>query len=241
MGKLSRFIAGAVFVVALPVFLVVGNLIWVTLDVGTYERLFFGYGAAARTGLSANELHAVAAALAAHFRDGTPITLTIVKAGQVVPLFVEREIVHLRDVYNLVHFGLNALAAIFGYFVLFALAGMAWWRGRYWRSLAGYVLRGALLTLGVLVVVAFGVLFAFDQLFWMFHVVSFPNDFWILDPRQSYLLNLFAQNFFEDTTLGVAIATAVEAVTLALVSGVVIWWRANHGPAAREKRAGTSH
>jgi len=238
VAKFAKFLAGLIFVLAVPVFLFAGNLIWVVLDVGTYERLLFSYGAAARTGLSAAELRAVATAFAAHFRDGTPFALTVLKGGARVPLFTERELVHLHDIYNLVQFGLRSLALMGAYFLLFAALGLRWWQGRYWRSLAGYVLRGGLLTLGLLAVVGGLMLVDFEQLFWVFHVVSFPNDYWLLDPSQSYLINLFSQEFAQDTALLVAGVTAGEALLLSLVAGGVIWWGGRYGPANRAGRAG---
>ncbi len=233
MARLGRFLAGAVFVLALPVFLFFANLIWVTLDVGTYEHMLFDYGAAERTGLRADELKAVAGALAAHFRDGTPIGLTAAKGGQQAPLFSEREVVHLHDIHNLVQFGLRVLAVLAGYFVVFAGVGVRWWRGHYVQGLAWHVRLGALLTLGILVVLGLLAVFAFEQLFLVFHVVSFPNDFWLLDPQQHYLINMFSQRFALDTTLLVVGRTAGEALLLALAAGSVVWWRTNRGAADR--------
>lgn len=237
MPRLATALARAVIVLALPLLLFFGGLIWVVLDVGTYEKLFFGYGAAERTGLGPDELRAVAAAFAEHFRNGTPITLTVVKNGQQAPMFTEREIVHLRDIHHLLRFGIRALTAIGAAAVLAAVAGLRLWRGKYVANLSGALMGGGLLTLGLLAAIGLGILVAFDRLFWIFHEISFPNDFWLLDPRQHYLINLMARDFYIDTALGVAAWSAVVALALALVGGVV-WWRANHGPAGRRERAG---
>jgi hypothetical protein len=179
----------------------------------------------------------VAVAFADHFSNGTPVTLTVVRGSQQVPLFTEREIVHLRDIHDLMRFGINALTAIGGAAVLAAIAGLRLWRGRYVATLSGAVMGGGLLTLGLLALAGLGIVFAFDRLFLLFHEVSFPNDFWQLDPGQHYLINLMAREHYIDTALGVAVLAALEALILALVAGV-IWWRATHGPAGRGKRAG---
>mgnify|MGYP005850811163 CR=1 FL=1 len=233
MSSLLKVLAAALFILALPVVLFFGSLIWIVLDVATYQRLLFEYGAAARTGLNAQQLNAVAVAFANHFRDGTPITLSIVKGGISQPLFTEREIVHLQDVHHLVQFGVRSLAAIGFYILAFAAAGLSWWRGRYWRTLAGHVRLGAVLTLGLLVALAMASLLAFDRLFWLFHQVSFPNDFWLLDPTKHYLINLFSQQFALDTVLLVALAAAVEALLLTVIASLVIRWSAGYGPAGR--------
>jgi integral membrane protein (TIGR01906 family) len=230
-----RTVATAIFVIAIPIFLFGANLLWAVLDVGTYERAFFGYGAAQRTGLSAEELRAVAQSFATHFRDGTPIEMTVTKGGQQLPMFTERELVHMQDVHDLVARGLVAAAALLGYFILFAAAGRAWWRKRFVSTLAKHVQWGAGLTLAVLLLVAGLTLVNFDDLFWAFHVVSFPNDFWLLDPSQHYLINLFSQDFFLLTTLMVAGMTALQALVLLAVASAVKW-RIHNGRVGQKSR-----
>ena len=150
-------------------------------------------------------------------------------------MFSEREIVHLRDVHDLVQFGLRALVAVGAYLALFAAAGARWWRGAYGVRLARHVRGGALLALAVLFGLAASVAVAFDQLFVLFHVVSFPNDFWLLDPSRHYLINLFSQQFFLDTTLLVAGMTTAEALALLAATSAYLWWRAKGGPADRPR------
>jgi integral membrane protein (TIGR01906 family) len=232
--RLLKSLAGILFVILVPLFLFGANLLFMVLDVGTYERAFFGYGAAERTGLSADELRSVAASFATHIRDGTPIVETVARDGQRVPMFSERELVHMRDVHDLVSRGLVIAGLVGAYFVAFAVLGRRWWQGHYAVSLSRYVRRGAILTLALLLGVAGLTVVAFDQLFWVFHVVSFPNDYWLMDPRQHYLINLFSQQFFLDTTLVVAGMTAVEAVVLLAVATGVIWWGTHNGRVRQE-------
>ena len=37
-----------------------------------------------------------------------------------------------------------------------------------------------------------------------FHLISFTNDLWILDPRRDYLIMMFPQGFFFDSTMFIA-------------------------------------
>ncbi len=233
MAGFGKSLASTLFVLAVPILLFAGSLIWTVLNVGTYEHAFLDYGAAQRTGLGARELRGVATALAEHFRDGKPIDIQINKGGAIQPLFAERELIHLHDIYNLVQFGLRALGILGLYCLAFAVAGLAWWRGRYWHTLARHARAGALLTLALFVLVAVGSLLDFDQLFWTLHVISFPNDFWLLDPSKYYLINLFTQGFFQETALKVAVATAAEALLLTLVASVATRGRTRRGPAGR--------
>ncbi len=64
-----------------------------------------------------------------------------------------------------------------------------------------------------------GTLLGFDQLFLQFHLLSFANDFWQLDPTRDYLIMLFPQGFWYDATLFCALGTAAGAVVLGGVAG----------------------
>lgn len=231
-----ELVAAIGFVLLVPVFLFAGNLLWMATDPGTYQRAFFAYGGGERTGLSHQELEATVSALVAHFRQGTTIDLHLVRNGQTVPLFTEREIVHLEDVHHLVSFGWRTWGVLAAFFACFALAGLRWWRRRYAAGLARYLLLAAGTTLGLLAALGLITAVAFDQLFVWFHVVSFPNDFWILDPSQHYLINLFPQEFFLHSTLMVAGMTAGEAILLALAASVLLWWENRRGTAGTTPR-----
>ena len=59
----------------------------------------------------------------------------------------------------------------------------------------------------------------FDRFFLQFHLISFTNDLWQLDPTKDYLIMLFPQGFWYDATLFFAVLTLVLAVILAGVAG----------------------
>jgi len=63
--------------------------------------------------------------------------------------------------------------------------------------------------------------FDFDQFFLQFHLLSFANDFWMLNPATDYLIMLFPQGFWFDATLVCALGTAAGAIIL----GGLGWWR----------------
>jgi uncharacterized membrane protein len=64
-----------------------------------------------------------------------------------------------------------------------------------------------------------GIRFGFSQLFWQFHIISFPNEFWLLDPTKDYLKMLFPDGFFYDLFCAVALGTAGLAIILGGVAG----------------------
>ena len=57
----------------------------------------------------------------------------------------------------------------------------------------------------------------FDTLFTEFHLISFSNDFWLLDPNIDVLIMMFPDGFWFDVVAFITILTAVLAV---IVGGV---------------------
>ena len=54
----------------------------------------------------------------------------------------------------------------------------------------------------------------FTWVFTQFHLLSFANDLWQLDPFRHYLLLLFPERFFLEATLFIALLTVIEFVGL---------------------------
>jgi integral membrane protein (TIGR01906 family) len=78
--------------------------------------------------------------------------------------------------------------------------------------LAEVVLWGGGLTLGLMLILGIGALFGFNDLFWQFHIISFSNDFWLLDPNTDYLVMLFPNGFWYDATIFITLLTATGAI-----------------------------
>ena len=81
--------------------------------------------------------------------------------------------------------------------------------------------------MGLVVVVGLGSLIGFDRLFLAFHVVSFSNDLWQLDPRTDYLIAMFPEGFFLDATLWIVGSTVLEAMVVLGLSLLFLRWRRN--------------
>ena len=145
-------------------------------------------------------------------------------AARSAPLFNEREILHMRDVKGLVR-GVYSVQQITGlYMLLYVAVVLAATRGRGLRRLAGRVMAGGLLTTGLVVAIGLASLVGFDYLFYQFHIISFSNDLWMLDPRHNYLTRLFTEGFFLDATMFVAAGVVVQALLMAAVAWGVRRW-----------------
>ena len=229
-----RVLATVLFVAAVPVFLIAGSVRVVINAPALYSYGFDRYDIPAYTGIEREDLLEVAARIRAYFNDDSEylIVPTTVRGVQVPSLYNEREILHMWDVKGLVR-GVYAVHEAAGLYLLaFGAFGLALYRRPFLARLARYAGYGGGLTLGIVLLAGIGSLAGFDRLFLAFHLVSFANDLWQLDPRRDYLIAMFPQAFFFDATMLIAIATSVQALVLVAVAvALPRWWRP-HGPDA---------
>jgi integral membrane protein (TIGR01906 family) len=218
-------VAVALFLASVPVFLITTNVRWVINAPLLYSHGFDKYYIPAWTGIDRDELLSAAGQIRDYFNNKTDsLQRTVVQYGIQGNLYKERELEHMKDVKGLVR-GLYLVQLVTGaYIVAFAGAGLAF-RGR--RSLSRlwkYVGLGGAATLGLVVAVGLGSLVGFDRLFLAFHLISFSNDLWQLDPARHNLIAMFPEGFFFDATMWIAGSTIVEALFLSLIPLVFLWW-----------------
>ncbi len=92
----------------------------------------------------------------------------------------------------------------------YAVGSLFWSRRRYRRYWPGALVGGGSLTLALMLALGLWALVDFGQLLLQFHLLSFANEFWQLDPTHDYLIMLFPEGFFYDATLICAGATPPE-------------------------------
>lgn len=194
---------------------------------------FDKYGAERNVGLERGELIKVATVISGYFsaEENKPLYIEVVKNGKPYALFNEREAIHMQDVKGLIDLSVRvhqlSLAYVLG-FVAFLLALKA---GKFWRYLLKYAAFGSGLTLTALLLIGLAALFGFSQLFLLFHVLSFSNDLWILDPRTDNLIRMFPEEFFFDVTISFVAMTIAEAVVV--VGLAIALLSRKHGKEAR--------
>lgn len=198
-AKALHFATRLMFILVLPALLITASLAIGTNSLWLYQYGFEKYQVSRPTGLAESELDKAAAGLISYFNsDEEYISLTVIKDGQPFTLFNQREVIHLKDLKGLIWLDYRVLAATLIYVLVFT--GVSLWK-REKRRLAGAVLGGSSLTLVLMAVLGIGTLLDFDQLFLQFHLISFANQFWLLDPTKDYLIMLFPGGFFFDFTL----------------------------------------
>ena len=209
-----------IFILVLPVMLLTASISVALNSLCLYTYGFEKYDIRQTTGLADAELERAASGLIEYFNSGEEyIDVTVVKDGKSFPLFNQREVLHLKDVKDL--FRLNYLVLLVTLIYALAYAGVSlfWRRRKYRRQLARAVVWGSGITLGLMLLLGLGAMLNFEQLFWQFHLISFANDFWQLDPARDYLIMLFPGGFWLDATLFIALGTVAGAVILGGVGG----------------------
>lgn len=183
-----------------------------------YEYGFDGYDVGATTGLVDAELSKAARGLIGYFNSGDEfIDVTVIRDGQPFTLFNEREVIHLFDVKGLIRLDYGVLAVSFIYAVL--VTGTTLFR-REPKRLAAPLFWGGVFTLTLVIVRAAMAITDFDAFFTQFHLLSFANDFWLLNPRTDYLIMLFPGGFWRDAMI------FVDAIILSVtITATVVGWR----------------
>ena len=212
------------FILCLPILLLTASIGWGVNSHWLYNYGFEKYNVSQTTGIAEVELEKAATGLISYFNSGEEhISLTVIKDGEPFELFNQREVAHLRDVKGLIRLDYWVLLGTLIYVLSYAGVSLFWRRKIYWRQLARRIVGGSGITLALMLAIGLGILLNFDQLFWQFHLLSFTNELWQLDPTRDYLTMLFPRGFWYDAAIFCAGITAGLAIILGGVAGGCLW------------------
>ena len=232
------------FVVAVPVFLITTNVRVAFNEVALYTFGFERHDITRITGISDAELRRVAGELVTYFNDDTDL-LDINVGGR--SIYNDREIVHMRDVKGLVQGVYWVQRGSWAVMLAYVVGGLALARRPFLLIALRRLRAGGIVTLSLILGAGIAVAAAFRWLFYLFHVISFRNSLWQLDPRTDNLLRMFPEGFWFDSTMMIAVATVVEALALTGASWLALRYVARREarrqdastpPARRERRRG---
>ncbi|NLM51278.1 MAG: TIGR01906 family membrane protein [Firmicutes bacterium] len=137
-------------------------------------------------------------------------------AGQYRQIFTEREILHMVDVQNLFRSGFYLRNTAL---VLLLVCLLYLWHRRqkfFYLALLGSTF--TFLGLGLLIGIALAL--DFQRFFILFHEIFFRNDLWLLDPRESILINMVPEPFFMSAAWLILLLAAI----IFLLCGLVGFW-----------------
>jgi integral membrane protein (TIGR01906 family) len=219
-----KTIAQWLFIICLPALLLTASVSAAANCPWLYKYGFEKYDISRVTGLAPAELDKAAAGLIAYFNNNEEyINIVVEKDGQPFQLFNDREVAHIKNVKGLFRLVYKILLGTGIYALVFAGVCLFWWREK--QRLGKGLFFGGGLTLAIMLVTGIIIAINFDWFFLQFHLLSFANDFWMLNPATDYLIMMFPQGFWFDAALACAIATAAGAVVL----GGPGWWLMKKG------------
>ena len=220
---LVRYLAGLLFIIAVPVALVTTTVRILANEPRVYEYAIDEFDATQTTGIARDELLRAGGELRDYFNnDEDEIFVRVEKDGAPIRLFTDRETIHLRDVKTLMTKSFRVQEAAVIFVLAYVVAVFIWARESSLRVLAKQLLLSVLLSLAIIGGV--GVFFAtgFDQSFDQFHRIAFDNDFWQLDPSRHHLIQMFPEAFWEDAILWGGLAALAQLGALALLSATYL-------------------
>ncbi|MBU0461023.1 MAG: TIGR01906 family membrane protein [Nanoarchaeota archaeon] len=138
--------------------------------------------------------------------------------------FNQREKQHLVEVRDLFRTALSMKRFFFflTIILLIILFRIEPGKERFLKALSKYLIFGALLTIGVLLLSS--LLFTnFDSSFITFHETLFKTDTWMLDPATDNMINMFPQQFFYDITKDIfVLAFVISAISIGV--GLLLYY-----------------
>jgi len=223
----TRWIATVLFIVAVPLFLLLTNVRVVATEPRVYSYSYNQYDVVTRTGIDRVQLDGATDEIVDYFRTGSGdelLDIRVVLDGEEQALYSQREILHMRDVKDLMQFSFRVQEIAFVYVVAYIVVVFLWTRERALRDLAKQSMIAGGATVALLGAGAIGVLLGFDSLFEQFHLLSFSNDLWRLNPATDRLIQMFPQGFWFDVTLAVGVITVMQGGLVALAGyGYLVW------------------
>ncbi len=203
-----------VFVCCFPLFLIASTIRWGVNEIRLYEYGVDTYQISGVSGIAKPELMRVYQQLIDYYNSKVDMAqVTVIRSGEKLNVFSEKELVHLKDVKGLMQLDYAVQIATFIIMLICVLALLLWLRGS-WRIVVKGLLWGSVFTFGLMVFLILWSVFGFEQLFILFHLFSFANEFWIIDPSEGSFLVLFPGGFFYDAALFGFGAVIIKSVVL---------------------------
>ena len=203
----------------LPILLVTTNVFLIINSGFLYEYGFNKYNIDKYTGIEMDQLYLAADQIRDYFNNNEEyIVIEIDMYGERIPnLYNNREILHMKDVKGLLNMVKYVQIVSFLILTGYSVVALFLYSDRKVFKLLKDLSSGAIFSLMVIFLIGVLSVFGFDKLFLYFHLISFTNDLWLLDPRYDYLIMMFPQGFFFDSTMLIAIFTILECILISVI------------------------
>lgn len=223
---MAKKVAMILVAVLVPLVLLLSGVEIAVKDDGFFQQQYVKNDVMENTGMELETLMEVTDVIQDYlFGHRDDLVYSAIIDGVEREVFNEREIVHMKDVEVLFHKGMvyRNMAALF--LLAAVLYGMIRKKTFVWKGL----LYGCILLLVGGVLVGTLLYLDFDRYFVMFHEVFFSNDYWILDPDESVLINMVPLPFFISMVQRIVLWTVAGTALTGLVGILGLKREARHG------------
>lgn len=220
MGKkVILYVICCACIISLPAAMISSEVAVMAGSSDLYKWGFDKYMISARTGIDRVNLNKAGDAMAGYLTGilETP-QVDVEIGGKIRLLYNQKEIIHLADVRGIIlFFQILLLASV----ITLITTCVALYKMRGLVKMLNTVILGDLITLGGTVLLVIWALVDFDSLFYLFHIASFNNNLWLLDPSKDYLIRLFPQGFFNDAAILLVGSIIIVSVIVFAVAAVI--------------------
>lgn len=208
---MRRLIASGFLAVVLLVLALLVAVQSVAYDGDYIARELFKLKSPQVLGMGEGDVYRYAKQTAGYLRGAlTDPNVKVTLKGEELWFLNEREVLHMQDVR---HLFLLARGAVTLLLLALLLLGLIAYRRTRLREYLQALSRGAAGGIAIATFLALLVSTDFNRYFTQFHLVSFTNDLWLLNPATDRLINLLPERFFANA----AGQTALRAMGLLLL------------------------
>ena len=218
--KNIQILSSLFYIILLPIFFISVNVIYITNSDWLYSYGWNRNQIENSTGLSIDQLNSGSDQIKSYFNnDEEYLNLIIIEDGIKYSLYNEKEILHMKDVKHLIKLTQNTI--IFSGLFILAYYLVTIFTAKSLRKSIEQIRRSSKIsaysTVGFLAFVGLLASINFTWLFRQFHFISFSNDLWQLNPNTDYLIAMFPQRFFLETTIFIGVLTIIEFIIYMVV------------------------
>ena len=183
-----------------------------------YKFEFNKNNTALKTGINENDLFLVVDNIQDFFKEKSneKINMVVYISGIKKNLFNSKEIQHMIDVKNLI-LNIKLLNYLLWFTALILLLiKISLSKEKKLISLLSITRSYFIYSVAILISTLILIALSFRWIFYFFHIISFDNNLWILDPRTDYLIKIFEEVFFMDAAIFIGILTLFSSIIIFL-------------------------
>jgi len=216
MRRILPFALGAFLAIAVFLAVLSTSILGVSFDREFYAAQYSALGVPEDLRVDLPTLMSYTEVLIDYLRGEVPSPNVVATVrGRNGLLYGEREVKHLRDVREL--FALTFLVRNVSMVAVLLLGAILYWLRVLSKGARAY-LCGSAVIFGLLSIGGLLAALDFTHYFTLFHLLTFDNDLWLLNPATEYLIRMVPEPFFMAAALRIALLTVGKFALVGMVA-----------------------